>query len=172
MISRRWKLILHIESSNELHAVANNGRPIRPNPIVCQFTRRLTRDTVLSSRSNSSQLTAEALGLPPILPWLIVFWSFHTLRLDCKFFSGRRRNIRMRTITNGAGLKIPEFSLARQTHHEWCVWNQLMICMGSLRMRESSQLRSDWVHLVSYVVINILNMLFLLLVWNVGKNRL
>ena len=46
-------------------AVTNNGRPTRPNPIVCKFTRRLTRNTVLSSRSNSSQLTAEALGLPP-----------------------------------------------------------------------------------------------------------
>ena len=46
-------------------AVTKNGRPTRPNPIVCKFTRKLTRDTVLSSRSNSSQLTAEALGLPP-----------------------------------------------------------------------------------------------------------
>ena len=46
-------------------AVTNNGRPTRPNPIVCKFTRRLIRDTVLSWRSNSSQLTAEALGLPP-----------------------------------------------------------------------------------------------------------
>lgn len=47
------------------NAVTDNGRPARPNPIVCKFTRRLTRDTVLASRSNSGQLTAEALGLPP-----------------------------------------------------------------------------------------------------------
>ena len=46
-------------------AVTNNGHPTRPNPIVCKFTRRLTCDTVLFSRSNSSQLTAEGLGLPP-----------------------------------------------------------------------------------------------------------
>ena len=46
-------------------AVTNSGRPTRPNPIVCKFTRRLTRDTVLASRSNSGQLTAEALGFPP-----------------------------------------------------------------------------------------------------------
>ena len=46
-------------------AVTNNGRPTRPNPIVCKFTRRLTRDTIFALRSNSGQLAAEASGLPP-----------------------------------------------------------------------------------------------------------
>ena len=40
-------------------AVTNNGRPTRPNYNCLQLTRRLTRDTVLASRGNSSQLTAE-----------------------------------------------------------------------------------------------------------------
>mgnify|MGYP002260049668 CR=1 FL=1 len=42
-------------------ATTINGRQTRPNPVVCKFTRWLTRDTVLASRSNSGQLIAEAL---------------------------------------------------------------------------------------------------------------
>ena len=44
--------------------MTNNDRRTIPNPIVSKFTRRLTRDTVIASRSNSGQLTAEALRSP------------------------------------------------------------------------------------------------------------
>ena len=36
----------------------------QPNPIICKFTRRMTRDTVLASRGNPSRLTTEDLDLP------------------------------------------------------------------------------------------------------------
>ena len=96
--------------------MTNNGRPTRPNPIVGKFTRRLTRDTVLASRSNSGQLTAEVLGLPPTsMVDRILIFPHLTPRLQDPL---QRRNIRMLTITNSAGLKTPESSFARQTHQE------------------------------------------------------
>ena len=41
-----------------------NGNRRQPNPIICKFTRRMTRDTVLASRGNASRLTTEDLDLP------------------------------------------------------------------------------------------------------------
>ncbi|CAH3193103.1 unnamed protein product [Porites evermanni] len=40
-----------------------NGNRRQPNPIICKFTRRMTRDTVLASRGNASRLTTD-LDLP------------------------------------------------------------------------------------------------------------
>ena len=60
-----WALEIDIAGRvQQRGAVPNNGRQTRQNSIVCKFTRRLTRDTVLASRSNSGQITSEALGLP------------------------------------------------------------------------------------------------------------
>ena len=47
------------------NATTDNGHRRRPNPIICKFSRRMARDKVLASRRNTSQLTAETLGLPP-----------------------------------------------------------------------------------------------------------
>ena len=47
------------------NATTDNGRRRQPNAIICKFTRRMARDKVLASRRNTTQLTAEALGLPP-----------------------------------------------------------------------------------------------------------
>ena len=41
-----------------------NGNRRQPNPIICKFTIRMTRDTVLASRGNASRLTTEDLDLP------------------------------------------------------------------------------------------------------------
>ena len=41
-----------------------NGNWRQPNPIICKFTRRMTQDTVLASRGNTSWLTTEDLDLP------------------------------------------------------------------------------------------------------------
>ena len=41
-----------------------NGNRRQPNPLICKFTRRMTRDTVLASRGNASRLTTEDLDLP------------------------------------------------------------------------------------------------------------
>ena len=41
-----------------------NGNRRQPNPIICKFTRRMTRNTVLASRGNASRLTTEDLDLP------------------------------------------------------------------------------------------------------------
>ena len=41
-----------------------NGNRRQPNPIICKFTRRMTRDTVLASKGNASRLTTEDLDLP------------------------------------------------------------------------------------------------------------
>ena len=41
-----------------------NGNRRQPNPIICKFTRRMTRNTVLASKGNASRLTTEDLDLP------------------------------------------------------------------------------------------------------------
>ena len=41
-----------------------NGHRRQLNPIVCKFTRRMIRDTVLASRGNASRLTTDDLDLP------------------------------------------------------------------------------------------------------------
>ena len=41
-----------------------NGNRRQANPLICKFTRRMTRDTVLASRGNASRLTTEDLDLP------------------------------------------------------------------------------------------------------------
>lgn len=43
--------------------MSSNGRR-RPNPIICKFTRRMTREKVLAAKSNTSSLTVDNLGLP------------------------------------------------------------------------------------------------------------
>jgi len=43
--------------------MSSNGRR-RPNPIICKFTRRMSREKVLAAKSNSSTLTVGDLGLP------------------------------------------------------------------------------------------------------------
>ena len=42
---------------------SSNGRR-GPNPIICKFTRRMTREKVLAAKSNTSTLTVDNLGLP------------------------------------------------------------------------------------------------------------
>ena len=42
---------------------SSNGHR-RPNPIICKFTRRMTREKVLAAKSNTSILTVDDLGLP------------------------------------------------------------------------------------------------------------
>ena len=41
----------------------SNGNRRQPNPIICKFTRRMIRDTVLASKGNTSRLTTEDLDL-------------------------------------------------------------------------------------------------------------
>ena len=86
-------------------AVTNNGRPKRPNPIVCKFTRRLTHDAILALRSNSGQLTAEALGLPP------------TSMVNCILIFPHLTP-RLHDLLPAAGPRKPELSFTRQTHQE------------------------------------------------------
>ena len=80
----------------------------------------LQEGTVLSSRNNSSQLTAEALGFPPtsMVIRIFIFPHFTPRFQDLLRATKEHQNDRMLTITNGAGTKIPEFSFARQTHPE------------------------------------------------------
>lgn len=47
------------------NATTDNGRRRQPNAIICKFTRRMSREKLLASRRNTTQLTTEALGLPP-----------------------------------------------------------------------------------------------------------
>ena len=47
------------------NATTDNGRRRQPNAIIWKFTRRMSREKVLASRCNTTQLTTEALGLPP-----------------------------------------------------------------------------------------------------------
>ena len=47
------------------NATTDNGRRRQPNAIICKFTSRMSREKVLASRRNTTQLPTEALGLPP-----------------------------------------------------------------------------------------------------------
>ena len=42
---------------------SSNGRR-RPNPLICKFTRMMTREKVLAAKSNTSTLTVDDLGFP------------------------------------------------------------------------------------------------------------
>ena len=122
-------------------AVTNNGRPTRPNPIVCKFTRRLTRDTVLSSRSNSSQLTAEALGLPPtFMVYRILIFPHLTRRLQ----DPRRATKEHQNACNYKSCWAKHTGIfPRKTDTLGVIRLKSINDLSSLRMRESSQLRSD-----------------------------
>ena len=47
------------------NSTTDNGRRRQPNAIICKFTRTMSREKVLASRRNTTQLTTEALGFPP-----------------------------------------------------------------------------------------------------------
>ena len=60
-----------------------NGHRRQLNPIVCKFTRRMIRDTVLASRGNASRLTTDDLDLPFTAEInRIAIYSHLTLRLQ------------------------------------------------------------------------------------------
>ena len=60
-----------------------NGHRRQLNPIVCKFTRRMIRDTVLASRANASRLTTDDLDLPFTVEInRIAIYSHLTLRLQ------------------------------------------------------------------------------------------
>ena len=134
-------LILHIIGVQQRGAVTNNGRPTRPNPIVCKFTRRLTRDTVLASRSNFGQLIAEALGLPPtFMVNRILIFPHLTPRLQDLLRAAREHQ----NTYNYKWFWAKETGIfLRKTDTSGVIRLKSINDLRNLRMRESSQLRSD-----------------------------
>ena len=86
-----------------------NGNRRQPNPIICKFTRSMTRDTVLASRGNASRLTTEDLDLPSLLK-LIGLQFTATSRRDYKSCYIQRRRTKTHTTTSGAGQKAQQSS--------------------------------------------------------------
>ena len=63
------------------NATTDNGHRRQPNAIICKFTRRMSWEKLLASRRNTTQLTTEALGLPPTVEVNRIKIYSH---LDCK----------------------------------------------------------------------------------------
>ena len=121
--------------------MTNDGRPRRPNPIVCKFTRRLIRDTVLSWRSNASQLTAEALELPPtsMVNRILIFPHLTPGLQDLLRATKQHHNAYNYKWCWAKDTGI----FLRKTDTSGVIRLKLINDLRSLRMRESSQLRSD-----------------------------
>ena len=63
--------------------LTSNGNRRQPNPLICKFTRKMTRDTVLASIGNPSWLTTEDLDLLSTAEINgIAIYSHLTLRLQ------------------------------------------------------------------------------------------
>ena len=86
----------------------------------------MSREKLLASRRNTTQLTTEALGLPPTVEvYRIKIYSHLTPRLQELLHAAKAQQTH--TITSGAGLKGMQSSFAKQIHQQQSVWSHLTI---------------------------------------------
>ena len=99
------------------NATTDNGHRRQLNAIICKFTRRMSREKLLASRRNTTQLTTEVNR--------IKIYSHLTPRLQELLHAAKAQQTH--TITSGAGLKGMQSSFAKQIHQQQSVWSHLTI---------------------------------------------
>ena len=123
------------------NATTSNGRRRQPNPIICKFTRRMVRDTVLASRGNTSQLTAEVLELPSTTTIdRIAIYSHLTPRLQELLHAAKdHQNTHNYKWCWAKGAAI----FLRKTDSSIAIRLRSIDDLANLRLREHSEDRSD-----------------------------
>ena len=93
---------------------SSNGRR-RPNPIICKFTRRMTREKVLAAKSNTSTLKVDDLGLPTMATIdHIAIYSHLTPKLQELLHAAKDHQ--SHSITSGVGRREGQYIFTRQIH--------------------------------------------------------